>query len=226
MVDASGSVKRLAGSDTDFDDVAALAQILAGDEEVSACYSRQWLRFGFGETEGLDANCYADALHRDLQNQGGSLQSVVTALTKTPHFLSRTGDINERDAPGVGRVPTAPNTAPADPDPSEPPADLPNPACGTPPPTGNGAGVNDTRLSVDIRDDRWATGYCQYVTITNTSQEAIDGWSVQIEVEGTLNNAWNVEYTGDTGPVVFSNLGWNGLLQAESQVEFGFCAAL
>ena len=81
---------------------------------------------------------------------------------------------------------------------------------------GNGAGVNDPRLTVDIRDDRWASGYCQYVTITNIGSETIDGWSVQIEVEGTLNNAWNVEYIGDTGPVVFSNVGWNGLLPAGS----------
>ena len=225
-VDASGSVTRLAGEDTNFDGVAQLAAILAEDAEVSACYSRQWLRFGFGETEGLDADCYTDALHRDLQNQGGRLQTVVTALTKTPHFFTREGEMDEADAPGVGLVSAAPGTAPVDTDPREPPPNLPNPACGTPPPMGNGAGVNDPRLTVDIRDDRWASGYCQYVTITNTSTETIDGWSVQIDVEGTLNSAWNVEYTGDAGSVTFSNVTWNSLLPAEAQVEFGFCAAL
>ena len=48
----------------------------------------------------------------------------------------------------------------------------------------------------------------------------------RFDVEGTLNSAWNVEYTGDAGSVTFSNVTWNSLLPAEAQVEFGFCAAL
>lgn len=225
-VDASGSVTRLTGEDTAFSGIDQLAEILATDTEVTACYSRQWLRFGFGETEGLNADCYVNALHQDLQSEAGRLHTVVNALTRTPHFFSRQGGESEQDAPGVNLTPTAPGTSPTGTDPTTPPPDLVNPTCGTPPPMGNGAGVNDPRLSVDVRDDRWASGYCQYVTISNMSTESIDGWSVEIEVEGTLNSAWNVEYTGDTGAVVFSNLSWNSVLPSDGQVEFGYCATL
>ena len=79
---------------------------------------------------------------------------------------------------------------------------------------------------MDIVEDRWDVGYCNYVTLTNTSDEAVDGWMVQFDVEGTINNSWNVDRNGDSGLVTFSNVAWNGLLQPSGQVEFGYCVAL
>lgn len=225
-IDASGSVIRLAGQDTGFDGVGALAQILSDDDEVYACYTRQWLRFGFGETEGLDDECYVEALHQALRGSDGRMRAVVAALTQTPHFFKRRGEVGEADAPGVSLVPTDPNRPPADNDPAEPPDNLTNPRCGTPPPISNNAGIEDPRLTVDIRDDRWSAGYCQYVSITNASTATIDGWSVQIPIEGTLSSAWNVAYDREMGDVIFSNLDWNSVLIAGDQVEFGFCGTL
>jgi endo-1,4-beta-xylanase len=157
---------------------------------------------------------------------GRGVQAVVSALTTTPHFTRRTGEEGEEDAPGVDLVPMAPGAEPAAVSPATPPDDLENPVCGVPPIMGNGAGVNDPRLQVDIREDRWDMGYCGYVTLTNTSAEPIDGWMVQTNVEGTINNVWNVEHNGDSGLVTFSNVGWNGLIQPNGQVEFGFCSTL
>ena len=91
---------------------------------------------------------------------------------------------------------------------------------------GNGAVINDPRLTVNTRDDRWDAGYCSYVTILNTSDEPVDGWMLQFEIEGTINNSWNVERNADSETVTFSNVEWNGLIAPGGQVEFGFCATL
>ncbi|MBV71772.1 MAG: hypothetical protein CMH52_10570 [Myxococcales bacterium] len=225
-VDAGGALVRLSGDETPFNGLAELADTLADDAEARACYTRQWLRFGIGETDGLDSDCYVERLTERFNGDGQSLKSVVAALTATPHFIRRTGTDEEDDAPGVELVPAAPGAEPAAASPARPPNNLENPACGVPPVMGNGEGLNDPRIQVDIVEDRWDVGYCNYVTLTNTSDEAVDGWMVQFDVEGTINNSWNVDRNGDSGVVTFSNVAWNGLLQPNGQVEFGYCVAL
>ncbi len=225
-VDASGELIRLSGNETPFDGLAELGAVLADDAEVTACYTRQWLRFGIGETEGLNSECYVDNLTDRFNADGRTLQSVVAALTKTPHFLTRAGGVDEDDVPGVDLVPIAPGAEPIVASPARPPNNLDNPACGVPPVVGNGEGLNDPRIRVDVVEDRWDVGYCNYVTLTNTSEEVVDGWIVQFDVEGTINNSWNVDRNGDSGLVTFSNVAWNGLLQPSGQVEFGYCVAL
>ena len=84
----------------------------------------------------------------------------------------------------------------------------------------------DDRLVIDERRDGWETGYCLYVTVTNASEEVIDGWSVQLNIQGTLTNAWNVNYSGESGLVTFSNVEWNSQIAPQASVEFGMCASL
>ena len=155
-VDDSGSVKRLSGEDTNFVGIAELADILAQDDEVSACYSRQWLRFGFGETEGLQTDCYAKSLHQDLQNQGHRLKSVVAGLTRTTPF-SPNGSLNERDAPAVELMPDAPGSTPTNRSSNRPRIS----------PIQSAARHQQrkqcrhkrSRLTINTRDDRWNSGY-------------------------------------------------------------------
>ncbi|MGC6418018.1 MAG: DUF1592 domain-containing protein [Bradymonadia bacterium] len=225
-IDASGQIMRLSGADTPFDGLAELGAALAEDDEVSACYTRQWLRFGIGETEGLDSDCYVRTLEASFRSEQSGLQAVVKALTATPHFTKRTGEADESDAPATDLIPTEPGGRPESPSPAPPPEDLDNPICGVPPVMGNGAVINDPRLTVNTRDDRWDAGYCSYVTILNTSDEPVDGWMLQFEIEGTINNSWNVERNADSETVTFSNVEWNGLIAPGGQVEFGFCATL
>ena len=51
-------------------------------------------------------------------------------------------------------------------------------------------------------------------------------WAFEAEVEGTINNAWNVSRSGDSGRVRFSGVEWNRVVAPEQQVEFGYCADL
>jgi len=225
-VDTRGELVRLGGESTPFDGLRELSETLADEPAVKSCYARQWLRFGFGEIEGLDSECYVDVAVDALSADNNRIQSVLSIFTRTPHFSRRVGEEDERDAPAVELMPVGPNLLPDIEDPAVPPPDLADIACGSPPPREGGGGVNDPRLNVDFRDDRWETGYCRYVTVTNVSQEGLNGWMISIDVDGTIDNAWNVNYDSDSGVVVFSNVEWNAILVPEQSAEFGFCAAL
>ena len=224
-VDSTGRLVRLSGSDESFDGVGGLAQLLSTDDEVTDCYARQWLRFGIGETEGLDDECYVEALSQSFSSNGMGLQAPLLAILGTPHFTARLGSADELDLPALNRVPLTPGGVPMVTGLEEPPADLEDVACGVEPPVTGGA-VGDGRLTVDIRDDRWATGYNRYVTVTNTGDETLNGWAISIEVDGTITNAWEVERDGDTGTVIFTNGQWNGVLAPGAAAQFGYGASL
>ena len=224
-VDASGVVVRAEAPDVPFEGVGELGEFLAGDAQVADCYTRQWLRFGVGETEGLDVDCHVRALADELSEADGRMSAVLEALTRTPHFTRRAGGIGEADAPGAELTPDAPGGALAGDDPATPPAGLETPACGAPPPGPGGPGPGAEGLDIASREDRWQTGLCAYYTVRNVSADPVE-WAFEAEVEGTINNAWNVSRSGDSGRVRFSGVEWNRVVAPEQQVEFGYCADL
>lgn len=84
--------------------------------------------------------------------------------------------------------------------------------------------TEDLRLSVEVGTRGWDTGYCQDVTIINISSETVEGWAIQMEVEGTLDHVWNADYTGNQGQVIFTHLDWNRVISPQGVYGFGFCA--
>jgi hypothetical protein len=225
-VDSSGAVIRESdGSALPFDGMGELADLLAQDDEVSACYSRQWLRFSVGESEGLEAQCYANWLSDYFSTHDYKLKSVISAITLTPHFVSRVGGVDELDLPALDYVPLNRGVSPLEAV-GAPGPELEDLACGVPPSTSTSAGAGDPRITVDEREDRWDSGFCLYVTLTNISEESVDGWSVQLNIDGTLTDVWNAEYSGDSGQVTFTNVGWNSVIAPQASVEFGLCATL
>jgi hypothetical protein len=224
-VDATGSIARIDGDNVAFDGVGELGAFVGTDAQVKRCYTRQWLRFGVGETEGLDADCHVEALTESLSADGNRFQAVVRALTSLPHFTVRSGEADEQDVIGVELTATAPGVPPAGDDPAVPPPDLATPACGVPPIVADGPVAGHPGLEVNVREDRWQTGYCAYYNIANTTDEPIE-WAVDAQVDGVINNAWNVDRSGDSGQVRFWGVAWNAFVQPNQQVEFGFCASL
>ena len=225
-VDASGTIVRVDAEDIDFDGVGELGAFMAVDDQVKQCYTRQWLRFGLGETEGMDADCYVSALTTSLTADEDRFTAVLRALTTLPHFSARLGEPGELDVTGVDLVASGVGMAPVGDDPAAPPANLETPVCGVPPAVGgDGPVAGGPGLEVNFREDRWDSGYCHYYTISNVSAEPIE-WAVDADVEGVINNAWNSNRTGDTGRVRFTGVEWNASVAPNQQVEFGFCAAL
>lgn len=226
-IDASGEVVLTEGDDVAFDGMAELAAFFGQSSQVQDCYARQWLRFGLGETEGLNADCYVQALSQDFIAGGGGLTGAVRALTRTPHFLKRTGGVEEQDAVGVIFTTDQVGVPVAGDDPATPPVDLAAVACGVPPIAGGGDGpqLNAPGLDVTSREDRWDSGYCAYYTMINTSDAPLE-WAVEIAVGGTVSSSWNCVRSGDIDRVVFSGVDWNQTLAPMQQADFGFCVAL
>jgi len=192
--DDSGEIIEGAGG-TPFTGTRGLAAELSMRPEVSDCFARQWLRFAYGTSLQGDLSCSLDAV-RTAFSGDGTIESLVVALTQTPHFVARTGE-------------------PTDPPPEEPPPEEPPPE-EPPPPQEN--------LQVDIRvDSDWGAGYCHQVTATNVGTDPID-WTVALDIDGTITSHWNAEASGTSGTVTFSGVTWNNVIGPGEAAGFGYCA--
>jgi hypothetical protein len=88
----------------------------------------------------------------------------------------------------------------------------------TTPPPGNGCSAS---LSLNV----FTGGFVATIRVT-AGAAAISGWTVSLTLPSgtTISNAWNSAPSGNTGPVQFGNLGYNGSVGAGQFTEFGFQA--
>lgn len=83
------------------------------------------------------------------------------------------------------------------------------------------AAVPDMTLKSSISS--WSTGFTGSFTVTNTSDEALEEWTVKIKKDGfTISNIWcaNVEETDDY--YIITPMNYNSALPAGAFVSFGF----
>lgn len=81
-------------------------------------------------------------------------------------------------------------------------------------------------LLVDIQIfDQFPQGYCATLTVTNTSGQAYDPWSVDFQLPETIYQAWNFFYTQNGSSVTATPYTWNSYLgPGQSTHDMGFCA--
>lgn len=216
-IDATGEIIGSAATDGGFDGVDELAILLAGSPEVEACYAEQWLRFGFGGTDDLPAECYVERVAADVAAEGGALAAVVPAITRLPRFTARIGGDDELDVPGGDLLPGPDNV----PEGGIEPPDIESPPP-EPEPEPGPVGEVDFEL---VEQSRWDAGYCADGIVRNPGPEPVV-WAVTIEVEGVLDNVWNAQRSGDSGRVTFRGDDWNAEVAPGGEARFGFCAAL
>lgn len=206
-VDASGEVRSSASTNGIFTGVDELQQKLADSPDVHACFSLQWLRFGYGVSGDADT-CAANQLTETFRKQQLSIPELLISLTQLPRFTLRvgetTGSVDPR--PGTGGSTGGGSTGGGGTTPPPPP----------PPSSGN------AQVSVSVQDD-WGSGYCNNVRVTNTGTAPLI-WSVTLEVQGTFNHAWSVAYTHSGGQTTFNGLEWNKELDPGESTSFGYCA--
>ncbi|ACU37989.1 cellulose binding domain-containing protein [Actinosynnema mirum] len=72
--------------------------------------------------------------------------------------------------------------------------------------------------------NQWNGGFV--ATVTVTANRAITGWTVGATLPpgATITNSWNTTRTGTSGPVTFTDAGFNGALAAGRSTEFGYQA--
>ncbi len=70
--------------------------------------------------------------------------------------------------------------------------------------------------------NEWNTGLTGSITITNTSNTAINAWAVNWQyTTNRISSSWNTNLTG-SNPYTATNLAWNGAIQPGQSVNFGF----
>jgi hypothetical protein len=88
-IDASGSVAALDGADRPFGDVAGLMSLLADSEDVRACLTKQWLRFGFARSETRADDSSLESAYQAFAASGYELSELLVALTSARSFRYR-----------------------------------------------------------------------------------------------------------------------------------------
>lgn len=70
-------------------------------------------------------------------------------------------------------------------------------------------------------ENDWGSGAVVEIEVTNTTDTAIDGWSVSWHYEHTtIDNHWNAQLSGDN-PYTAADVGWNATLQPGQSAVFG-----
>ncbi|TDB96996.1 glycoside hydrolase family 18 chitinase [Actinomadura sp. 7K534] len=70
----------------------------------------------------------------------------------------------------------------------------------------------------------WGTGFEGSCTVTNGTDAALNGWTVEVDLpSGTaITTAWNATRTVSGDHYTFTNPGWNATLAAGASTSFGF----
>jgi hypothetical protein len=193
-IDASGEVLLTDNTNGPYDGADELAQLLAGSPDVEACYALQWARFAVGSAENSELQCVQSELGAAFTEAEGRLDSLVLALVATRFFRERGGaPASEPETSGeTGGESTSAGEATSDPPPAPTAA---RPAATNPPSEETSPGVD----VMVVQDSKWDAGECNTVTVTNTTDAPIT-WQVVLELQGTIQNAWNAKYARWTPP--------------------------
>jgi hypothetical protein len=82
------------------------------------------------------------------------------------------------------------------------------------------------KVAVAFADvDDWGTGFTGYVTLTNTTNSAINGWTVEFDFAGPIWDIWDAQIVSHVGNhYVVKNADWDATIAAGQSVSFGFNA--
>jgi hypothetical protein len=83
--------------------------------------------------------------------------------------------------------------------------------------------ANRYEVDVDIRDN-WGTGLVADVNLT--SDQAVNGWKIEIEYDGEIVRIWNASIVSQEGNrYTLENVSYNGSVPAGTPIGFGFVGA-
>jgi acetylxylan esterase len=93
-----------------------------------------------------------------------------------------------------------------------------------PPPTSPPPGTGACRIAYGV--NAWNTGLTASITITNTGDSPVNGWSLAFTLPGgqTITSGWNATYSPSSGQVTAKNVSFNGDLAPGASTGIGFQA--
>jgi hypothetical protein len=213
-IDTSGQIVGTNSTNGPFNGVPNLASILAGSPDAQNCFALQMYRSAYGIDDTTDDSCGESKAAADFQSAKLSLSGLILSLVQANHFLTR--------------VPDADVGAPVPPLPVDD-AGVPEGGVMTPPAlvdggTTGGSVMSNAQFSV-MQQSSWATGYCNNVTVTNSTSAPIS-WTVAIPAQGMLTNTWSATEQTSGSQWVFTGMSYNSPVTPGSTASFGFCASL
>jgi hypothetical protein len=87
------------------------------------------------------------------------------------------------------------------------------------------AGISALASFADVDD--WGTGFTGYITLTNTGNTAINGWTLEFDFTGNIpaNAIWDAQIVSHVGNhYVIQNADWDATIAAGQSINFGFNA--
>ena len=208
-VDDHGEIMGSLQTDTTFEGLGDLAQVLAGSPEVRRCFVQHWSQYLYGLHEEDALSSTIDY----LAQSEGMLRDVLLGFVEAPHFSVRLGGAQAPTDVGVEQAATA--------DTGTLLAGREEPGLGS-----GGGGPTGTDLEVTIvEDSRWNSGSCSTVTVTNIGSDSVT-WEVDIEPGGIIGSLWNGEVVSTNGGITrVRGVSWNSTLSPSESASFGFCVS-
>jgi hypothetical protein len=73
--------------------------------------------------------------------------------------------------------------------------------------------------------DDWGAGFTGYITLTNTGNSSINGWTLEFDFTGNITAIWDAQILSHVGNhYVIQNADWDAAIAAGQSVSFGFNA--
>ncbi|MGK3988896.1 DUF1592 domain-containing protein [Sorangium sp. So ce136] len=200
-VDASGNILGAPSTSGEFDGTGELAQKLAHSPDAHACFTLQWLRFGFGAMDQAELSCMAEQITGQLGTENLTIAGVIEAIAQSPRFTKR-----------LAEVAADPGSSTDDPG-------------GDSEPSGTDNDPQPTNADFDVEekvDSVWDSGGCKSVTVTNLG-DAKAAWEITLQVDGTLSDVWNAVGEAGNAGMKFTGVDWNAQIEKGASASFGFC---
>ncbi|MEL7034214.1 MAG: glycoside hydrolase family 9 protein [Cyanobacteria bacterium J06592_8] len=82
--------------------------------------------------------------------------------------------------------------------------------------------INNYSTDFSVTED-WGWGFTGKVSLTNLSNQALEGWNIELDAPFEISQIWNAEISDQQGQQYqISNVDWNEVIQPGSSIEFGF----
>jgi hypothetical protein len=154
---------------------------------------------------------WRDPLQKNLKKfllKTGNDAGAIRISSRTAGNLAEWRDWQTPTLPdGTSVPPSTPASTPGSTSPSPPPS--------TPPAGG--------ACSASVSINQWTGGFVATVRVT-AGAAPVTGWTVATTLPSgaAVTSAWNVNRSGNTGAVQFTNVAYNGAIAAGQSTEFGF----